>query len=60
MNARILDFTPKKKINYSAYHFFCEVSTNDEMRCGRVGTDDNPSDLVTKFSITGDNFIRKI
>ena len=48
------------QINSIAYHFVYEGSEKDEWRCGRLGTDYNPSDLMTKFSITGDNVIRKV
>ena len=54
------EYTINNKINSITDHFVREGSAKAEWRCGRVGTDDNPSDLMTKSSISGDSRIRKV
>ena len=60
MNAILPDSTINNKINSVVYHFVQEGSAKYEWRCGRVGTDDNPSDLINNLSIYGDNCTRKV
>ena len=60
MNSILPDTTLKKRSNSTAYQFVCEGSAKYELRCARVGTDNNPSELMTKSSIYGDNSISKI
>ena len=59
INASLLYSMLKKKIN-SIASFFGEGGAKDEWRCGRVGTDDDPSDLITKSSFTAENCIKKV
>ena len=53
MNAILLESTLKKKINYIVKHSVREGIAKSEWRCGRVGANYSPSDLVTKSFIYG-------
>ena len=60
MNASLTDSTLKKKSNSIVYHFFHKGIEKYEWRCGKVGTYDNSSYLMNKYSIFGNNIIRNV
>ena len=59
-NSSLPEYKIAKKSNYIAYHFVREGSAKYEWMRGRVGTDDNPSDLMTESPVSEDSCIRKV